>query len=742
MVSELTLSGRPATPDSFTTFSLGIDLGTSYTAAAVCFRAGIAEIVQLGSRHAEMPSVVFALPDGELLFGDAAERRGAADPGRVAREFKRRMGDTVPILLGGVPYHAHDLTSRMVRDLVTRVTELQGGLPDSVTVTHPANYGPYKRDALRQAILRAGVKDAQLRSEPEAAAVWYASTARLKAGETIAVYDLGGGTFDAAVLRKEPDGFTLLGRPEGIDALGGADFDEAVFKHVLSHLDSKVNWRDANDEDTTRALTRLKRDCVDAKEALSFDIDATIAVSFPTHHSLVRITRHELEHMISPRLEAATAALRTALKSAEVDPSELRAILLAGGSCRIPLIAERLRTTFDRPVALDPHPEHSIALGAALMRPPSRSTTSADPTVSSSRTVYHAGDLAHPEPTEPPARLPSDENRHRLRGSRRRVLVVTTLAALVGLLVAATQLIGRRSLPDSVAPSSPIAAWRRLPDLPVELEGAAVAAFAGRIWVAGGLTNDADRHKVATVYEYDPTVNAWHLGPNLPQPISHAALVGTSAGLYFIGGWIQTGGSRDVLRLDDDLGGWTPRAPLPSPRVSLAAAWDGTRLLVAGGTRPGGAAADEVWAYSDANWKAIGRLKQGRQKLSAIGDGKDTAWFLGGTDEQAGVTYGTIDRFSQGRPVPWSTVIAPGRMGAAAVQINDVGLCLLGGQVGTDKFADWWCANAGAASRLPRLEPPRAGLGAATIGKTIYVVGGYGQDFQGTSRFEALTPTP
>ena len=123
--------------------------------------------------------------------------------------------------------------------MVGVATERQGGPPDGVTVTHPANWGPFKRDLLRQAIELADVPGAELCSEPEAAAIAYASRNRVAAGDRVAVYDLGGGTFDAAVLRRA-DGrrFGLVGAPEGIEHLGGVDFDEAVFRHVLGALGS------------------------------------------------------------------------------------------------------------------------------------------------------------------------------------------------------------------------------------------------------------------------------------------------------------------------------------------------------------------------------------------------------------------------------------------------------------------------------------------------------------------------
>ncbi|MFB9364258.1 Hsp70 family protein [Actinoplanes nipponensis] len=346
-------------------YGLGIDLGTTQTAAAVRVD-GRTEVVRLGGRRAEIPSLVFVRPDGSLLIGEAAERRGQAEPGRLAREFKRRIGDPVPILAGGVPFSAHALTAKLLRHVLDAVTALQDGPPAVLTVTHPANWGPYKREQLDQALRLADTGPVLLRTEPEAAALQHATARRIGPGETVAVYDLGGGTFDAAVLRREDEGFQLLGEPDGIEQLGGADFDEAVFAHVLEVLGDRVEGLDPNEPEVVTALARLRRDCVEAKEALSFDTEVMIAVALPGVHTRIRLNRSELESMIAPALADTVAAMHRALRAAQVAPEELDAVLLAGGSSRIPLVGQLLSTAFDRPVVADPHPEHSIAMGAAV----------------------------------------------------------------------------------------------------------------------------------------------------------------------------------------------------------------------------------------------------------------------------------------------------------------------------------------------------------------------------------------
>ena len=149
-------------------YFLGVDLGTTYTAAAI-YRDGRTSTVDLGVRTAAIPSVVFLRDDETILTGEAASRRGVGDPGRVAREFKRRVGDTTPILLGGSPYSADGLMSQLLRWVVDAVTEREGERPAGVAVAFPANWGPYKQELLRQSISRADLDHVVTITEPEAA---------------------------------------------------------------------------------------------------------------------------------------------------------------------------------------------------------------------------------------------------------------------------------------------------------------------------------------------------------------------------------------------------------------------------------------------------------------------------------------------------------------------------------------------------------------------------------------------
>ena len=357
-----------------TSYWLGIDLGTTYTAAAICWPAvdGLeVQVVPLSNHSHAVPSVLYLPGNGSVVVGDGAQRRSLTDPDRVVREFKSRIGDEVPMLVGGSPYFAHDLAAEFASWLWNFVSEREGQRPEGVTLTCPASWGPYKTALFERAVQDAGLDHVTLLGEPQAAAISYASPERVEVGATLAVYDLGGGTFDAAVVGKDsPTSFTVLGRPEGIDGLGGVNFDDAIFEHVCAAAGVPLEQLDPNDPNLVADVARLRRECTEAKEALSVDTDATIAVSLGGVRQRVRLTRAEFEEMVRPELDRTIEAMHRALASAGVDAAQLDAILLAGGSSRIPLVSQLISAEFGRPPAIDADPKVAVAMGAARFGAP------------------------------------------------------------------------------------------------------------------------------------------------------------------------------------------------------------------------------------------------------------------------------------------------------------------------------------------------------------------------------------
>jgi molecular chaperone DnaK len=252
------------------------------------------------------------------------------------------------------------------------------------------------------------------------------------------VYDLGGGTFDAAVVRKDSaTSFTVLGRPEGIDGLGGVNFDEAIFEHACAAAGVPLEQLDPNDPNLVADVARLRRECTEAKEALSVDTDTSIAVSLGGVRQRVRLTRAEFEEMIRPDLDRTVEGMHRALESAGVDPAQLDAILLVGGSSRIPLVSQLISAEFGRAPAIDEDPKVAVARGAARFSAPADAEESAPATGTLEAPVQFPADEAPPERPEMASMLDADEEDQdslvapERRRSRKALLGAAALVLLV-----------------------------------------------------------------------------------------------------------------------------------------------------------------------------------------------------------------------------------------------------------------------------------------------------------------------
>jgi hypothetical protein len=279
----------------------------------------------------------------------------------------------------------------------------------------------------------------------------------------VAVFDLGGGTFDAAVLRRTEIGFDVLGEPQGIEHLGGIDFDAAVFHHVQGALGGAIQALDADDPAVVASAARLREECIEAKEALSSESEAVISVVLPNVVTQIRLTRLEFEGMIRPSLLDAVNALQRALRSAGIAPAQVSRVLLVGGSSRIPLVAELVSGALGRPIAIDAHPKHAVALGAAVA---AAGTSAAAIDVIEPSEVAAIPDLEVPleparfEPPQPPMPLPTPlpsaaPPSQPTKSRRSRIPLVIAVALLVvALAVGGALLTSRGSSPSRSRTSS------------------------------------------------------------------------------------------------------------------------------------------------------------------------------------------------------------------------------------------------------------------------------------------------
>lgn len=355
-------------------YAVGVDLGTTQTTVAIARWDNAFPSRRRQPRVvASMPSVGYLGEDGTLLIGQDAHERGVSSPHRVVRDFKRRIGDNVPIVVEGWRERPENVFAAMVLEAVNQVVGREGVAPEAVVVTYPSGWGAYKQKLLIGALQAAGLTDVLLVSEAAAAVARIVPQANF-AATTVAVYDLGGSSFDAAVIAISPENrvgdsrdadgcYELLGVPQQVEWLGGADFDQAVYSLVQEG--ASLPRLSQADRTAVAAMGQIRRDCVAAKIALSLDTETTIPVVLPQLTSRVRLVRSEFEELIRDSIEETLDVLRTVICSAGLTPDDLDGIVLAGGSSGIPLVAQMISAEFSRPLMVDAGPDSSIALGAA-----------------------------------------------------------------------------------------------------------------------------------------------------------------------------------------------------------------------------------------------------------------------------------------------------------------------------------------------------------------------------------------
>jgi molecular chaperone DnaK len=309
-------------------YQLGIDFGTTFTAAAVrrAEGPGETEVVPLGGRDG-VPSVLHLARDERVTVGEAAAGLAGIDPTRVVRGLKRRVGDPEPVMLGGHPWPAEELSARLLRWVVDRVAEREGEAPARIALAHPATWSANTLERLAAA-LAAHDLGVTFVAEPRAAA--HAVAAGTAPGDALAVFDVGGGRVDAAVLRRgaSGDGFAVLGVPEAIADLGGLDIDELVWQHVRASL-----------PDDVQPVARVRRACTLAKETLSSEPEVVVRIRRGEFRGAVRMERATFEGLIAPHVDRTVDALRRTITSAGLEAGDLATLLLVGGSARIPLVA-------------------------------------------------------------------------------------------------------------------------------------------------------------------------------------------------------------------------------------------------------------------------------------------------------------------------------------------------------------------------------------------------------------------
>ncbi|MFZ0876893.1 MAG: Hsp70 family protein [Pseudonocardiaceae bacterium] len=347
-------------------YNLGIDVGNTYVAVALARSTGV-EMFHFSDHVVVTPATGHLWDAGILAAGEAASSPAGSSLDRFGGALIGRLGDPTPVVVGGESYTVTDLLGILIHDVVAQVTGAQGESPDHIVLTYPASWGAFRRALFEDAVRRAGLDRASTVTEPEAAATYYNASQQWNDGDTVAVYDLGGDTFNATVLLKQSGGVYILGEPERIEHLGGSEFDETILSNVNDTVDGALSELDTTRPQNIVALAGVRQECTRAKEALSADTETIFPVLLPDRRFDVRLTRSDFDDMVHGPIELTINALSRTLHSAEVEPSDLSAVLLLGGSARIPLVAQMVSAKLRCSVVLDPHPQHVVALGAAAL---------------------------------------------------------------------------------------------------------------------------------------------------------------------------------------------------------------------------------------------------------------------------------------------------------------------------------------------------------------------------------------
>jgi molecular chaperone DnaK len=354
---------------------VGIDLGTSTSEIAV-FEFGKPTIVKNREGNAITPSAIFQQPNGELVVGEAAYSNAGA-----VREFKRKMDTEERLQVGSRHLLPEECSALLLRYLLASFEEERQVEVDRAVITVPANWKDTPRRATMEAGRLAGIKVERLINEPTAAAMAFGARPEAE-GKTIAVYDLGGGTFDVTILRIQDKVFDVV-TSVGDDRLGGSDIDALLMQHVIQQLAATQKYTHQLGRNP-RADHMLKLACEQTKKELSNLTESVVRIPFwnPSGESgkmvpvEVPIRRSTMEDLIEPFIRRSLDYLDTALRRAKLPREAIDDVVMVGGSTRIPAVRRRVAERMGKePNTRDVNPDEAVALGAAIQAGISDETT-------------------------------------------------------------------------------------------------------------------------------------------------------------------------------------------------------------------------------------------------------------------------------------------------------------------------------------------------------------------------------
>jgi len=367
---------------------IGIDLGTTNSCVSV-FERGESKVIPNKEGKNTTPSVVAFTDKGEILVGDVAKRQAVTNPEKTIYSIKRIMGlmsneKNAEEAKTRLPYHVVDRNGACAVEIAGKVytpqeisakiliklkEDAEAYLGESVTdavITVPAYFNDSQRKATKEAGTIAGLNVLRIINEPTAAALAYGLDK--KEAEKILVYDLGGGTFDVTVL-ETGDNIVEVLATGGNAFLGGDDFDNKIIDWLVSEFKNETGIDLKGD---IMALQRLKEAAENAKKELSSAQETEINLPFITadatgpKHLVKKLTRAKFEGMIDSLVGETITKINEVIKDAGLGKSDIKEVVMVGGSTRVPLVQEEVKKAFGKELNKSVNPDEVVAIGAAI----------------------------------------------------------------------------------------------------------------------------------------------------------------------------------------------------------------------------------------------------------------------------------------------------------------------------------------------------------------------------------------
>ena len=343
---------------------IGIDLGTTNSCVAV-LEGGSATVIPNPEGNRTTPSVV-AFKKGERIVGDAAKRQAITNP-NTKSSVKRLMGTSEKTKLEDKEYTPEEISAMILSYMKDYAEKYLGEKVTQAVITVPAYFNDAQRQATKNAGKIAGLTVERIINEPTAAALAYGLDKQDKA-QTILVYDLGGGTFDASILELG-DGVFEVKSTAGNNKLGGDDFDNRLMDYLIEEF-KKENGVDLSKD--KMAMQRLKEIAEKAKKDLSSMTTTQVSAPFISQsedgplHLDMSLTRAKFEDLIRDLVESTLKPVRDALKDAKMTKDDIDKVIFVGGSTRIPMVYDLVKNELGKEPSREVNPDEVVAMGAAI----------------------------------------------------------------------------------------------------------------------------------------------------------------------------------------------------------------------------------------------------------------------------------------------------------------------------------------------------------------------------------------